>query len=104
MEPMSRLPRMARPSAGPKSTACEAQKWVDVSPDEALTTKERLLRNDRSGQFEAFRWVTISIDESLRTGLRGRCVECKEPVRPHHGSIDGMAPHFEHLKRNPKFA
>lgn len=109
MELMPPLPGTPRPYSGPRSTVCEVQKWMTIPVAEALVTKERHVRSDNkpSGDpaaalCEVFRWVTITVDEALRTGHRGRCVECKEPVRAHRGSVDGMAPHFEHLKRNPK--
>jgi hypothetical protein len=52
---------------------------------------------------DVYRWVTVSVSEVLKTGERGRCVECKMPVRAHRASVDAvMAAHFEHLKINPK--
>jgi hypothetical protein len=47
-------------------------------------------------------WKTITVDDYLtlrETG--GRCLECKEPIRAHKRSVNGMAAHFEHLKSNP---
>src|SRR5262245_21656722 len=105
--PMTTLPRLPSSGAGPKSTVCEVQRWVTVPVAEALETKERYVTlqaqtsKDRETLCEVFRWVKVTIDEALRKGERGRCVECKEPVRPHRGSVKGMAPHFEHLARNP---
>src|SRR5260370_33002128 len=82
-------------SAGPKSTVCEVQRWKSISVEEAVASKERYVRSDPKNPLcEVFRWVAISVDEALRTGERGRCVECKEPVRPHQGAVNGMAPHF----------
>jgi hypothetical protein len=104
---MAALPRLPSIGAGPKSTVCEVQRWVTVPIAEAIEAKERYLSvhgqmsKDQETLCEVFRWVTVTIDEALRKGERGRCVECKEPVRAHRGSVDGMAPHFEHLARNP---
>jgi hypothetical protein len=50
-------------------------------------------------------WRSIGVEDYLT--LResgGRCLECKQPVRAHKRSVNGMAAHFEHLKRNPKYA
>jgi hypothetical protein len=48
-------------------------------------------------------WRSIGVDDYLtlrETG--GRCLECKEPIRAHKRSVNGMAAHFEHRRRNPK--
>ncbi len=48
-------------------------------------------------------WTRMSIADYL--ALResgGRCPECKEPVRAHKLSVNGMAAHFEHLKKNER--
>ena len=47
-------------------------------------------------------WQTLMIIDAIeRNERRGRCVECKEPVRVHRAGRTGMAAHAEHLKRNP---
>jgi hypothetical protein len=48
-------------------------------------------------------WKRISVDEGLaRNELRGRCIECNQPVRIHRPAANGQfAAHVEHLKRNP---
>ena len=46
-------------------------------------------------------WTSMAITDYLT--LResgGRCPECKGPVRAHKRSVNGMAAHFEHLKKN----
>jgi hypothetical protein len=50
-------------------------------------------------------WQTLTVIEALdRNERRGRCVECKEPVRIHRAGRNGMAAHAEHLSRNPACA
>ena len=44
-------------------------------------------------------WRVLSVDHTNQR--RGRCLECKEPVRVHRAAVNGMAAHVEHLKRNP---
>jgi hypothetical protein len=47
-------------------------------------------------------WTILQVAEALdRNERHGRCVECKESVRVHRASNNGMAAHVEHLKRNP---
>lgn len=81
---------------------------MTIRIDDAATSGERCIplrgQVDEGGAAlgEVFRWVKATVDQVLKTGEQGRCVECKEPVRAHRGSIDGMAPHFEHHARNPK--
>jgi hypothetical protein len=43
--------------------------------------------------------VVEAIDRNER---RGRCLECREPIRVHRAGRNGMAAHAEHLKRNPE--
>jgi hypothetical protein len=52
-------------------------------------------------------WKPIGIETALemrrkKTWCGGRCIECREPVRPHRIGTTGQAAHFEHLERNPK--
>lgn len=103
-------------STGPKSVVCEVQRWITVSVGEALAKNERSVStafqsNDKmpgapsdptNPLCDVRRWVVISVEEALRDPDDFRCVECKMPVRAHHASIDGMAAHFEHKKRNPR--
>jgi len=48
-------------------------------------------------------WQTLTVADAIeRNERRGRCVECKNPVRVHRTGRNGMAAHAEHLKRNPE--
>lgn len=86
----------------PRAIDCEVQQWVTVTVSEALQTKERhALVPDKPEMRAVYRWTRMGVDEVLRKGFKGRCIECKEPVRAHRGSVGGMAPHFEHLTANP---
>lgn len=106
---MNAMPPLPRKPTGPRSTVCEVQRWVTVTVAEAEEARERYVLIDKrvsadakNALCEVFRWVSVTVNEALKRGERGRCVECKQPVRPHRGSVDGMAPHFEHEARNPK--
>lgn len=47
-------------------------------------------------------WKVTGVNEAIdRDQRRGRCVECGQPVRVHRTSVNGMAAHVEHIKRNP---
>jgi hypothetical protein len=36
-------------------------------------------------------WKRITVDQAIKNHeLRGRCIECHKPVRPHRTSTDGM--------------
>jgi hypothetical protein len=53
-------------------------------------------------------WKPISITEALamrtksgRDQSHKRCIECHQRVQAHAKSVNGMAAHFEHKKKNP---
>lgn len=95
------LPRL--PQAAPLATECEVQGWVRVRVTDVASREQSVpAEGDTSGLYrEVFRWKVITVAEALATEQRGRCIECKEPVRPHRASVNGMAAHFEHLDGNP---
>jgi hypothetical protein len=51
---------------------------------------------------DVWRWIEVDVNDTFHSEDRLRCVECKLPVRLHRAAVNGMAAHFEHLKRNPK--
>jgi hypothetical protein len=47
-------------------------------------------------------WKQITAHEAAVLRPRNkRCIECHKPVRAHKLSNNGMAAHFEHLRKNP---
>jgi hypothetical protein len=109
----TRVSKLPRTAGTPKSTVCEVQQWTTVALKEVQGTKERFIplppRSDdpEGGRCEVFRWAAASADEVLAmkakdTGLKMRCVECKQPVRFQRArlAVGNAAPHFGHYERN----
>ena len=107
MTGMQKLPPMPR---HPKSTSCEVRQWKTVPLAEARANGEQpvTVRNPTpddptAAVCDVWRWRVMTVEDALATNERdGRCIECKMPVRAHRAATNGMAAHFEHLKRNPR--
>ena len=78
---------------------CEVKKWVtiphsDCAPRERWVPAKQTARTSVDQLCDVFRWATIDVDEALRNDEPKRCVECKQPVRPHKAHTNGIAADF----------
>jgi hypothetical protein len=47
-------------------------------------------------------WKPITVEDYLTLQESGgRCPECKQPIRAHRLSVNGMDAHFEHRESSP---